>query len=34
MLLLLLEMKEALMKVIGTLTQEDFDGTFKTLLEG
>ena len=27
------EMKEAVTKVIDTLTQEDFHGTFKTLLE-
>ena len=27
------EMKEALTKVIDTLTQEDFDGTFQKLLE-
>ena len=27
------EMKEALMKVIDTLTQEDFDGAFQKLLE-
>ena len=27
------EMKEAMMKVINTLTQEDFDGAFQTLLE-
>ena len=26
-------MKEAVTKVIGTLTQEDFDGAFKKLLE-
>ena len=26
-------MKEAVMKVIGTLTQEDFDGSFQKLLE-
>ena len=27
------EMKEAVMKVIDTLTQEDFDGAFQKLLE-
>ena len=27
------EMKEAVMKVIGTLTQEDFDGALQKLLE-
>ena len=27
------EMKEAVMKVIGTLTQEDFNGAFQKLLE-
>ena len=27
------EMKESVTKVIDTLTQEDFDGTFKKLLE-
>ena len=27
------EMKEAVLKVIGTLTQEDFDGAFQKLLE-
>ena len=27
------EMKEAMMKVIDTLTQEDFDGGFQNLLE-
>ena len=27
------EMKEAVTKVIGTLTQEDFDGAFQKLLE-
>ena len=27
-------MKEAMTKVIDTLTQEDFDGTFQKLLEG
>ena len=27
------EMKEAVMKVIDTLTQEDFDGVFQKLLE-
>ena len=27
------EMKEAVTKVIDTLTQEDFDGTFQKLLE-
>ncbi len=27
------EMKEAEMKIIGTLTQEDFDGAFQMLLE-
>ena len=27
------EMKEAVMKVIDTLTQEDFQGSFKKLLE-
>ena len=27
------EIKEAVMKVIDTLTQEDFDGTFQKLLE-
>ena len=27
------EMKEAMMKVIDTLTQEDFNGTFQKLLE-
>ena len=26
-------MKEAMTKVIGTLTQEDFNGTFQRLLE-
>ena len=29
----IVEMKEAMMKVIGTLTQEDFDGAFEKLLE-
>ena len=28
------EMKEAVMKVIDMLTQEDFDGAFQKLLEG
>ena len=28
------EMKEAVTKVIDTLTQEDFDGAFEKLLEG
>ena len=28
------EMKEAVTKVIDTLTQEDFDGAFQKLLEG
>ena len=28
------EMKEAMMKVIDTLTQEDFDGALKKLLDG
>ena len=28
-----IEMKEAVMKVIDTLTQEDFDGSFQKLLE-
>ena len=28
------EMKEAVMKVIDTLTQEDFHGAFQKLLEG